>query len=176
MRRARADSFRPLRLEPFSEEHFPGVVDLFDDPDVLRFTLLPVPVPEGFEKVWLARYVEGRRDGTREAFAAVDDDGTFLGLALAPTIDREGREAELGYVVVPAARGRGVATEMLRRLTRWALDDLGLLRLELVIDAANPASKRVAEHCGYEREGIRRSVHLKNGIRIDAELWALLVG
>jgi len=150
------------------------VVGLFDDADVLRFTRLPDPVPDGYEREWLARYEDGRRDGSREAFAAVDDDGAFLGLALAPEIDREAGEAELGYVVAPAARGRGVATEMLRALTAWALDELGLVRLTLIIDAENPASKRVAERCGYELEGVMRSVYLKQGRRIDAELWALV--
>lgn len=148
------------------------MVGLFADPDVLRFTRLPDPVPDGFEHVWLARYAEARPGGSREAFAAVGDDGEFLGLALAPHISREELEAELGYVVAPAARGRGVATEMLRALTAWAFDELGMVRLTLIIDAENPASKRVAERCGYELEGVMRSTYLKQGRRIDAELWS----
>ena len=150
------------------------MAELLADPDVLRFTRVPDPPPAGYEREWLARYEAARADGSREAFAAVGDDGAFLGLALAPHIDREGREVELGYTVAPGARGRGVATEMLRRLTAWALDELDAIRLTLIIDAANPASKRVAERCGYELEGVMRSVHLKQGRRIDAELWSRL--
>jgi RimJ/RimL family protein N-acetyltransferase len=147
---------------------------MLGDPDVLRFTRIPDPPPPGWEREWLGMYEAARRDGTREAFAALDDNGGFLGLALAFGIDREALEAELGYVVAPGARGRGVATEMLRRLTAWALDDLGMLRLTLIIDVENPASLRVAERCGYEREGLMRSRYLKQGRRVDCELWARL--
>jgi RimJ/RimL family protein N-acetyltransferase len=35
-------------------------------------------------------------------------------------------------------------------------------------------TKRVARRCGYEREGILRSVHLKEGVREDVELWSIL--
>ena len=72
---------------------------MLDDSDVLRFTRVPEPVPPGFARMWLARYGDGRREGTREAFAIVDENGGFLGLALAPKIDVDTRTAELGYVV-----------------------------------------------------------------------------
>jgi RimJ/RimL family protein N-acetyltransferase len=163
-----------LRLVPLAEEHLDAVGALLDDDDTLRFTRVPVPVPDDFPRTWLDAYEAGRRDGTRAAFAAIDADGEFVGLALAPDIDREGSEVELGYVVSPAARGRGVATRMLELLTRWAFDELGVLRIALIIDAANPASERVASRCGYTREGVMRSTHLKNGIRIDAGIWSRL--
>lgn len=163
-----------VRLEPFSKRHLGHVAALLADPDVLRFTRVPEPVPEGFERTWLGRYEAGRRDGTREGFAAVDGGAAFLGLALAPTIDPETREVELGYIVAPGARGRGVATEILRLLTRWAFVDAGAERAYLMIDVDNAASSRVAERCGYIREGVLRSLHLKNDIRTDTELWSRL--
>jgi RimJ/RimL family protein N-acetyltransferase len=46
--------------------------------------------------------------------------------------------------------------------------------VRLVIDVANVASQRVAERCGYVREGVMRSVHFKGDVRIDAELWSRL--
>ena len=159
---------------PLAEEHLDGVAAMLDDRDSLRFTRVPEPVTADFPRQWLERYQEGRRDGTREAFAAVDADGSFVGLALAPVIDREGREVELGYIVAPAARGRGAATRILALLTRWAFDELRALRIALIIDVANPASERVAERCGYVREGVMRSVHLKDDVRVDAALWSRL--
>ena len=89
-------------------------------------------------------------------------------------IDAEAREAELGYITAHDARGRGVATAMLAALTRWALAERDLLRVTLLIDVANPASSRVAERCGYRREGVLRSVHVKQGRRADLELWSRL--
>ena len=104
----------------------------------------------------------------------IEEDGRFLGLALAPVIDPGAGEVELGYIVAPWARGRGVATQALRWMTTWALEELGALRITLVIDVVNGASRRVAERCGYVREGVMRSIHLKQGRRVDAELWSRL--
>jgi len=163
-----------IRLEPFGERHLDEVAAILDDRDVRRFTRIPDPPTADFARQWLDRYEAARRDGTREAFAALDGDGALLGLALAPDIDREERELELGYMTAPAARGRGAATRMLALLTEWAFTEAGALRARLVIDVANPASARVAERCGYVREGVMRSVYFKNGQRIDAGLWSRL--
>jgi RimJ/RimL family protein N-acetyltransferase len=162
-----------VRLEPFADEHLPSLDVLLTDPVSLRFTRIPEPPPPGFARRWLDSYEAARQDGSREAFAALSDDGSFLGLALAPHFDRKAAEVELGYIVVPDARGRGVATAMLRALTEWAFEQ-GALRATLIIGVDNPASERVAERCGYVREGVMRSVFLKDGRRNDAALWSRL--
>jgi RimJ/RimL family protein N-acetyltransferase len=164
----------PLILEPFAERHLADLDPVIADPDVLRFTRIPEPTPPDFARHWLARYEEGRRDGTSEAFAAVDADGRLLGLGLAPEIDREGRELELGYLVTPAARGRGVAGEILRRLTDWAFAEVGAARAFLIVDVENAASQRVADRCGYLREGVMRSLHIKQDRRSDCILYSRL--
>jgi RimJ/RimL family protein N-acetyltransferase len=163
-----------VRLELLAPRHLDDMAALLTDPDVLRFTRVPEPVPSGFAEAWYGNYETARLDGSREAFAALDEEGRFLGLGLAPQIDREARELELGYIVAAAARGRGVGVEILRQLTHWAFDDLGALRAYLIIDVDNAASERLAERCGYVREGVMRSLHLKQGIRIDAALWSKL--
>jgi RimJ/RimL family protein N-acetyltransferase len=163
-----------VRLELLGGHHLSAVEALLGDPEVLRFTRVPEPVPAGFERQWLARYEAARRDGSGEALAALDDDGAFLGLALAPSIDREAAEVELGYIVAAPARGRGVARAMLRWLTEWAFETVGALRIVLIIHVANAASERVAERCGYTREGVMRLIHLKRGVRVDAGLWSRL--
>jgi PPOX class probable FMN-dependent enzyme len=165
-----------LRFVPLSEDHVEALEQLVADPDVLRFTRVPEPVPQGFVRAWIARYEEGRRGGTREGFAVVGEDGRFLGLALAPVVDRETRTAELGYIVAPAARGRGVATESLRFLTDWAFAEAGSERAELPITTDNEASRRVAARCGYAYEGTLRSHYVKPGLRQDTEIWARLAG
>jgi RimJ/RimL family protein N-acetyltransferase len=137
---------------------------------------VPEPPPDGFARSWYERYEARRADGTGEAFAIAGDDGEFLGLALAPTIDEEAAEAELGYIVAAHARGRGIASEALRQLTTWAFEERGIRRAHLLIDVDNPASSRVAERAGYRLEGVMRSTYLKQGRRGDTQLWARLPG
>ena len=146
---------------------------LIADPVSLRFTRIPEPTPPNFPRLWLDSYEAGRRDGTREAFAAIDDDHLRRARAGARDRARAPARRELGYVVAPDARGRGVATAMLRSLTDWAFEQ-GMLRATLIIDVDNAASERVAEHCGYVREGVMRSIFFKDERRIDATLWSRL--
>jgi RimJ/RimL family protein N-acetyltransferase len=164
-----------IRLERLASEHLEGIAALGRDPAVQRFTYVPSPWIEGFERTWLERYDEGWADGTQAGFAIVDaEDGAFLGLALLVRIDRDGREAEAGYIVAPEARGRGIAARALRLLTEWALKELGLLRVELRIDEENAASARVADRAGFVREGVLRSVHFKDGARSDVAIYSRL--
>ena len=163
-----------IRLVPLSSAHDAPLEKALEDPEIVRNTRVPEPVPRGFAGTWIARYEQGRRDGTRVGFALEDEDEEFLGLALIPRIEREALTAELGYLVVPQARGRGVATEALRLLTELAFTELDLVRLELMIAIHNRPSKIVAQRCGYVREGVLRSVYFKQGRREDTEVWSRL--
>jgi RimJ/RimL family protein N-acetyltransferase len=164
-----------IRLVPLGREHLAALEVLVEDPDVRRFTRVPDPPPPGFAETWLASYEAGRLDGTREGFAIVaEPGGEFLGVAVAPTIDSPARTVELGYVLLPEARGRGLAKHALQELTAWAFDELDMLRIELLISSSNEASKRVAAGCGYTHEGTLRSAHFKQDLREDTEIWSRL--
>ena len=148
---------------------------LLDDPGVLQFTRVPVPVPAGFAQSWFARYEEGRVTGVRELFA-LEDAGEFVGLGMSPDIDQVERTAELGYIVAPAARGRGMGTAALSALTEWGFGTLGMLRLQLYISTENVPSQRVAQRCGYVLEGVLRSMYFKQDRRADFQMWSRLPG
>jgi RimJ/RimL family protein N-acetyltransferase len=166
-----------IRLEQLAPRHLEGLAELGRDPEVQRFTYVPVPWPDGFERTWLDRYEQVREDGTRAGFAIVDEaSGRFLGMAALVYVDREGRQAEAGYIVAPQARGRGVAVRALRLLTEWALTELALERVELRITPDNVPSIRVAERCGFVREGVLRSVHFKQGLRTDLAVYSRIAG
>jgi RimJ/RimL family protein N-acetyltransferase len=163
-----------IRLVPLARKHVTFLADVVHDPDVLRFTRVPDPPPEDFVEGWFAGYEEGRAAGTRDGFAILDAEGIFLGTAVAPAIDRATGTVELGYTIMPAARGRGVATRALGLITEWAFAALDAKRIELYISTDNPASKRVAERNGYRYEGTLRSLYFKQDLRVDTEIWSKL--
>jgi RimJ/RimL family protein N-acetyltransferase len=165
-----------IRLAPLASEHDAGLEALALDGDVRRFTYVPSDPPPGFASGWRGRYEEGWRDGTRAGFAIESLDGELLGFAAFVRLDLADRQGEIGYIVAPPARGRGVATRMLRLLTEWGFGELGLERIELRIDVENAASERVAERAGYTREGVLRSVAFKEGLRADIAIWSCLRG
>lgn len=164
-----------IRLVLFADRHLAPFAAMLDDSDIQRFTRVPFSPPPSFPQAWLARYRAGRADGTREAFAVEDrSDGSFLGIAVAPSIDPEARTVELGYLVAPAARGRGVGTEALRLMVPWAFEVLGARRLELLISVDNEGSKVVARRSGFVFEGVLRGRHFKDDLWEDTEIWSRL--
>jgi RimJ/RimL family protein N-acetyltransferase len=91
-------------------------------------------------------------------------------------VDLDEARAAVGYWLAPDARGRGVATRTVRLLARWAFDHLAVARLELTCAPDNVAPQRVAERCGFVREGVLRS-HLRfKGGRRDTMVFSLLSG
>jgi RimJ/RimL family protein N-acetyltransferase len=161
-------------LDPITSDDAGDLDWLAREDDVRRFTRVPSEPRPDFGDAWAARYVQGWADGSRAGFAIRTLDGEFLGLAGFVEVDREAREAELGYVVAARARNRGVATQTVALLTRWGFDELGLERITLLIDVTNGASEKVAERCGYTREGTLRHVHVKEGLRSDTGIWSRL--
>jgi len=77
-------------------------------------------------------------------------------------------------VGVAGARGRGIASRALRLVSAWALDELGVGRLQLHADVENVPSQRVAERAGYVREGVVRGWIEMRGERRDHLVYSLL--
>ncbi len=160
-----------IRLVPLGDAHVPALLETMRDPEILRFTRTPDPMPPGWIDEWLERF-----DGEhRAAWAVLDRSGRFAGYAVTGPIERADLQVELGYAISPWARGRGIATETLRELTRWAFAE-GMQRVTALISVDNPASSRVAEKVGYTFEGVLRSVHHVNGRRGDLQSWSILPG
>lgn len=137
-----------IRLVPLASDREPDLAALVQVEDVRTYTRVPTDPPPDFAASWLARYLQGWRVGSRAGFAIEALDGEFLGLGLYVRLESAGRQGEIGYVVGPSARGRGVATRTLRLLTQWGFAELGLERIELWIDTTNSGSERVAERAG----------------------------
>ena len=88
-------------------------------------------------------------------------------------VNERHRSAEAYYWVAPQGRGRGVAKTALGLLAEWAFES-GLERLFLLIHLDNGTSNRLAERCGFTREGVLRAYEPFKGGRPDLVCWSLL--
>jgi RimJ/RimL family protein N-acetyltransferase len=86
-----------------------------------------------------------------------------------------GVQAELGWVLDPASRGQGLASEAVRELFRLSFDELGLRRVTANCFADNTASWRLMERVGMRREvhAVAESLH-RSGVWLDGLGYALL--
>lgn len=94
-------------------------------------------------------------------------DGGLLGTIGLFKVDWTQGTCEVGYGMRPSARGNGYATEALRLVSDWALQDCGLYRVELRALVSNAPSIRVAEKARFWREGRARGAEVDDGANQD---------
>ena len=102
----------------------------------------------------LDRYLRDDDPILLAARAAELEDGTFVGSGRLALGSREA--PELGYLVHPAHRGRGVATAIARALIELARTEHGFTRVLATVDPDHAASIRVLEKAGMTRRAIER--------------------
>ena len=160
-----------LRLPAARDED--AIFAACQDPDIQRWAATPVPYLREHAQGWIEGAAPEWAEARHGALAIADaSDDRFLGaIGLSP---QESHRVEIGFWMVPAERGRGVATEATRLLGRWVLRDLGFRRRELLHLIGNEGSRRVAEKVGFRHEGLLRDYALVRGEPRDVVMYSLL--
>ncbi|MFG3241083.1 GNAT family N-acetyltransferase [Streptomyces sp. NPDC048157] len=147
------------REDTESEELLDGLVAAAADPQIALWN--PIATTDRADALaWLTARDGAWDRGAGAAFAVLAAaDGALLGNVTLRWVDREDGLAMIGYWVLPAARGRGVATRATRAVTSWGFATADARRIEIAHAAGNESSCRVADRCGYLYEGTLRDSH-----------------
>ncbi|MGW1764334.1 GNAT family N-acetyltransferase [Streptomyces sp. NPDC002073] len=168
-----------LLLRRWEGQDAPSVMKAFADPLMRGQSAEAIDSLEAAER-WISDWTERWESGTAFAFAVVDGggdgrgDGAVLGNVAVSAVNRRHGTGWVSYWTTSSARGRGVATQACRTVSRWAFDDAGLFRLELGHRIDNPGSCKVATASGFAVEGYERQKLEYDGVRYDAEAHARL--
>ena len=157
-------------LRPWELRDAATLVAAWSDPEVRRW----LPVPDHADRAAAADWIAGDADRRRAGLSldlvavepvtgpgigsgvAVEAAADVLGEVGLSAFDPEDGVAMIGWWTVDRHRRRGVATEMVRLLTTWALGPpLGLNVLVAEVEPANPGSVAVALAAGYGEVGRR---------------------
>lgn len=82
--------------------------------------------------------------------------------------------AGLGLAVAAEWQGRGIGSEMMRRLLEWSDRWLGYLRLELTVYTDNAPAIALYRRFGFAVEGTQRAYALRDGVYVDCLAMARL--
>jgi [ribosomal protein S5]-alanine N-acetyltransferase len=146
-----------------------------DDPDLGRL----IGLPEDPDEQWIREAPGRSRDAAKEGRAielAITAAGTgqLLGSLLLHHFAWQHRRCELGYWLVPSARGRGIATAAVSLVLGWLFGELGLLRVETATTTENVASQALARRVGFIEEALQRRRDVERGRRVDVIRYGLL--
>jgi ribosomal-protein-serine acetyltransferase len=108
-------------------------------------------------------------------FAIFDvEAGAFLGGVGLNQFNRQHGFANLGYWVRASRMGEGVAPAAALLCARFAFQELGLNRIEIIIATENIRSRRVAEKAGAKREGVLRRRLIIGDRTHDAVMYSIV--
>jgi isopropylmalate/homocitrate/citramalate synthase/RimJ/RimL family protein N-acetyltransferase len=167
-----------IRVRVHRPEDAHGLVRGLTDSQILRDAAIHTEdglteeiVAQRIARIWPRARREGRYAPFAIADAKTDD---YLGNVLLHSFEWELQSCEIGYWLLPEARGRGLSASAARLLSVWALDNLGMERVEALVDFDNDASLRSIERAGFTREGRLRQVSHPHRGRLDLEVFSLL--
>ena len=124
---------------------------------------------------WIAFCTRMRETDAEHHFGVFDDaSGALLGSVGLNQRILAHRSANLGYWVVEAMRGRGIALAATRQAARFGFEALGLRRITIQVVPDNRASLRVAMKLGAVCEGIARNGLLIGETSVETVVHSLI--
>jgi RimJ/RimL family protein N-acetyltransferase len=148
------------------------VLSTMRDPLVAQWLNMPRAPTDGDFDSLLRLAHNGRLTGNRFDFTVTEaGNDVSIGAVIASRRHRE--NYEVAYLAAPGGRGRGLMTRAVRLVCEWLLQS-GIGRIEVRTHSYNAPSQRLAERCGFQREGIERKSIWLHGRRADAIVWSLL--
>ena len=164
----------PCVLRPWHVDDLDSLVRHADDRAVW-LTLrdrFPHPYTIDAGRAWLA--AASAED--QPTALAIDVGGAAVGgIGVVPGADVNRHAAEIGYWLGRAWWGRGLATASVGHFVPWVAQTFGFARLFAQVFETNPASMRVLEKCGFQREGVLRSHALKDGRYLDEVVYGIVL-
>jgi RimJ/RimL family protein N-acetyltransferase len=169
-------SFGDFVLDAATPADIDPVAAAFEDPDIALWNpgaRRPGSATRERAALWVADRTSWSPDHC--SWVVRDPEGRLVGQVSIHSMDEVIRTGEIGYWLTPAGRGRGIGAAAVDTATRYAFDELGLIRVELYHAVENEPSCRLALRCGFLLEGTaRQSFVYGDGLRHDEHLHARL--
>ena len=162
-------TLREMRLEDA-----PTLLAMLTTEEVSRFISPPPTTVEGFVQFieWAARE---RQAGNYACFAVVPVGMTAaVGIFQIKALDGGFSNAEWGFAIGSSFWGTGIFAEAARLVLDFAVDVIGINRIEARAAVANGRGNGALRKIGAVEEGILRGSFVRNGVRHDQVLWGIL--
>ena len=165
----------PATLRAFEAQDAELIISVAHDPLIPLITSVPESGSPADVAAYLRRQHERLPSGAGYSFAIADHktDEAVGQIGLWTQQISTGR-ASTGYWIAPQFRGRGYARAGLQALTDWALELGDVERLHLFVEPWNEGSWRVAEACGFVREGLLRAWEKVGDDRKDMYAYSII--
>jgi [ribosomal protein S5]-alanine N-acetyltransferase len=167
-------SGRGVTLRELELSDAPALLAMLSTDEVSRFISPPPTSVQGFER-FIAWTHQQRAAGLYVCFAVVPEGmTTAIGLFQVRSLEPGFLTAEWGFALGSAFWGTGAFIEGARVVVDFAIDTIGVHRLEARAAVQNGRGNGALRKVGAVQEGILRRSFLRNGQYLDQALWSIL--
>lgn len=152
-----------LGLRPVEDNDHAWLVELHNDPEVLRNVTHPAPITMAQHVVWWDRISHDHRQ-LRLIFTV---GGSAAGFAKFYDIDQANRNCVLGADLHKSFRNQGLAKGMWKLMLRACFENLNLHRVSLTTAAYNTVAQHVYRNLGFREEGRLTQSLFRDGVFHD---------
>lgn len=151
-----------VTLRAMEKSDLPMILDMFNDPELENLVVgWAFPLSMTQQENW---YVNHLNDANNFRFVIDTNDDGAVGIATLVDIDWKNRHALHGIKLCNKRfRTKGIGTDAVMAIMRYAFDELGLHRLDGSWFDMNVASSKLYTKCGWKVEGRKREYVYKNG-------------
>lgn len=162
-----------LILSQLKEEDLPFVTEYLQDKIFSDVTSnIPYPYTGEHAKFWMKMSRESFENNTGYTFAVRNKEGQILGAI--GLHDRDDDKAELGYWMGKPFWNKGYITEAATALIDFGFNELQINKIYATYFLDNPASGRIMEKTGMEKEALLKQHLKKDGKYIDVMMYSIL--
>lgn len=149
------------------------VIRMFNDPEIEDLVVgWAPPISLYSQKEWLK---EHHNDRNNMRFIIETEEDGAVGIVTLYEIDWKNRRATHGLKIADQnCRDRGIGTDTVMAIMRYAFDELNLVRLDAGWLGTNTRSMAMYTKCGWTQEGVRRKYIYKKGSYRDMVLGGIL--
>lgn len=165
-----------IRLEPLQRQHQSGLEQVVQDGDLWQLFFTFVPPPQGISE-FIENAMQLPAKGEGLAFAIIDQrTEQLVGSTRFMRADLAHRKAELGFSFLGQSWQKTyVNTEAKLLMLQHAFETLDWVRVELLTDVLNHASRQAIARLGAREEGLLRShMIMRDGRVRDSVIFSIV--
>lgn len=170
---------RKGRLRPVNRKDWGQIVGWWNNPEVRRlFDVHFVDQTFSDAEKWFAKTNSPDEEKKPRSFVIeVEEQAKWVPVGTAEFYNERPshKTAEFGFLIGDKQWwGKGIGTEVAKRLTKYGFEELGYKRIGAVSASYNIRSMNALQKAGFQIEGIRKSYVLRDGEHHDQTMMSIV--
>lgn len=163
-----------LLLRQFTENDIENVFKGLSHPDIIKYYGVSYStLEETKEQMKFFADLEKNETGIWWAICSLDNK-SFYGAGGLNSLSKEHKKAEIGFWLLTDFWGQGIMTEAMPLICKYGFGQLGLHRIEGLVETDNINCKKAMAKLDFKHEGTMIDCEIKNGRFISLDIYAKL--